>query len=64
MALHVTPVNDLREHVNHGTDCWCKPEIDTTDDGELLDRAAVAYALRQAADMVERGQPVRKENFN
>lgn len=36
MALHVTPVNDLREHVNHGTDCWCKPEIDTTDDGELL----------------------------
>lgn len=28
------------------------------------DRAAVAYALRQAADLVEQGQPVTKESFN
>lgn len=25
-AVHVYPVNDLREHVTDGTPCWCTPE--------------------------------------
>ena len=31
-ALHVVPINDLREHVA-SKDCWCKPtEDDQVDD--------------------------------
>jgi hypothetical protein len=25
--LHVTPINDLRDHIL-SADCWCKPEWD------------------------------------
>lgn len=25
---HIYPVNDLREHITTGTECWCNPEID------------------------------------
>lgn len=25
---HVYPVDDLKEHVLVGTNCWCRPEID------------------------------------
>ena len=28
---HVVPVNDLREHVTDGTECWCHPEYDDID---------------------------------
>lgn len=34
MTMHVVPINDLREHIEQGTDCWCKPEVD--DSGEEL----------------------------
>lgn len=27
-VIHVYPVNDLREHVTDGDDCWCQPTID------------------------------------
>ena len=30
-ALHVMPLNDLREHTED-TECWCDP----TDDGEIV----------------------------
>lgn len=26
--IHVTPNNDLREHVVEGLDCWCHPRED------------------------------------
>jgi nicotinamide mononucleotide adenylyltransferase len=26
-ALHIVPINDLREHIA-STDCWCKPTED------------------------------------
>lgn len=28
------------------------------------DRASIAWALRQAADLVERGLPIQRDNFN
>lgn len=30
-VIHVYPVNDLREHVTHGIECWCKPRVDEYD---------------------------------
>jgi hypothetical protein len=27
--LHVVPVNDLREHIEDGIKCWCKPHEET-----------------------------------
>lgn len=30
-AVHVVPLNDLREHVA-SKDCWCKPTEDAVDD--------------------------------
>jgi hypothetical protein len=49
-------------------------EITHDDDGELTvsvsgvgdseeDRKSVAWALREAAAITERGEPIRKENF-
>lgn len=29
---HVYPINDLREHVVEGPDCWCKPQWDEEHD--------------------------------
>lgn len=26
--IHVTPTNDLKEHIEEGTQCWCNPELD------------------------------------
>ena len=25
---HVVPVNDLREHITEGAECWCHPAVD------------------------------------
>lgn len=25
---HVYPIDDLKEHVLHGSKCWCKPKVD------------------------------------
>lgn len=25
---HVYPLNDLRDHITEGADCWCRPTID------------------------------------
>ena len=32
MILHVFPIDDLRDHVLVGCDCWCNPEYDEVDD--------------------------------
>jgi len=26
--IHVYPIDDLREHVVEGMECWCKPQLD------------------------------------
>ena len=25
--VHVTPINDRREHTDNGADCWCEPRV-------------------------------------
>ena len=27
-VVHVYPLNDLRDHIVEGRDCWCHPEYD------------------------------------
>jgi len=29
---HVYPLNDLRDHIVEGRDCWCHPEYDEEHD--------------------------------
>ena len=36
---HVYPLNDLREHVLEGVNCWCHPRIDD-EDGLVVHNAA------------------------
>ena len=34
--VHVIPVNDLREHVSDGEECWCRPEIEYVLGGSII----------------------------
>lgn len=34
--VHVIPVNDLREHVSDGEECWCRPEIECVLGGSII----------------------------
>ena len=34
--IHVYPLDDLREHDTDGDECWCCPDYDTADDGDLI----------------------------
>jgi len=34
MTLHITPTNDLREHIEESI-CWCEPEIEIVN-GEMI----------------------------
>ena len=31
-VVHVYPLNDLRDHIVEGRDCWCHPEYDEEHD--------------------------------
>lgn len=31
LMTHVVPINDLREHIRDGNQCWCDPEYDDID---------------------------------
>jgi len=31
-VVHVYPLNDLRDHIIEGRDCWCHPEYDEEHD--------------------------------
>lgn len=33
---HVVPTNDLRPHVEKGLRCWCQPDIQQHDNGNVL----------------------------
>ena len=46
--LHVTPVNDLREHEDTWT-CWCRPVEHFVAEGELEDVTAIIW-VHNAAD--------------
>ena len=36
---HVYPVNDLREHITEGPDCWCHPTPDEEEPNVLIHHA-------------------------
>lgn len=46
-CVHVVPINDLRDHVEHGLGCWCRPEV--------IDDVVVHAALDQR-ELVEHGE--------
>lgn len=33
---HMTPINDLKDHINKGTWCWCEPVIEDRIEGALV----------------------------
>ncbi len=33
---HVTPTNDLKEHITHGCWCHCRPEVRSDNEGDLV----------------------------
>lgn len=35
MILHITPVNDLKEHLDNST-CECLPEVQILEDGDIM----------------------------
>lgn len=35
---HVVPNDDMRKH-RHSIDCWCRPMIDTEDEGVMIHNA-------------------------
>jgi len=47
--IHVSPINDLREHETDGTMCWCGPYVEWTDP-ETGEAYAEALVLHHAAD--------------
>ena len=47
--IHVVPVNDLREHEERGTTCWCCPQV-YTEDGETV----VVHNSLDGRELVER----------
>lgn len=49
--------------IRHWADGDVDAEVRDVGDSEA-DRASVAHALRAAADLVERGTPVRQENYS
>lgn len=48
-AVHVTPVNDLREHVDSRA-CWCKPTVETFEGGGML----ITHHSMDGRELVER----------
>jgi hypothetical protein len=50
-VIHVYPLNDLREHVTNGDECWCNP---TPDDEEPLLLIHHAMDGREAFETGER----------
>jgi len=49
--------------ISHWADGEVEAEVEDVGDSPS-DRASVAHALREAADLVERGSPVRKEDYS
>jgi hypothetical protein len=35
-TVHVWPVEDMKEHILVGVNCWCEPRVEETDYGAKL----------------------------
>ena len=49
MTIHVTPINDLREHIE-SLDCWCEPHSEWIDEDTGLPYAAGPLVVHNALD--------------
>ncbi len=47
--IHVVPVNDLKEHEERGTTCWCYPQV-YEEDGETV----VVHNSLDGRELIER----------
>ena len=54
-AVHVTPVNDTRPHVESGDRCWCNPRIERSDPktGEVYEVPLVIHKAADGREMFE-----------
>jgi hypothetical protein len=52
--VHVYPLDDLREHVTSGPNCWCRPRIDEEENG--------AVVIHNSMDRREEYEEGRKPN--
>lgn len=51
-VIHVLPVNDLINHFESGTWCWCQPRIEIEENGiVVVHNSADKRELREIADM-------------
>ena len=55
MALHVLPLDDLREHEETAT-CWCQPRVETVDPetGEAYEQPLIVHNSLDARELIER----------
>ena len=56
MTYHVIPCGDLREHVEHGHDCWCKPALDYVENNGLLCGWIVIHNAADGREQYETGE--------
>ena len=49
-AVHVVPENDLRPHIETGTDCWCKPRVEKHPGHDVV----VVHNSMDGRELVER----------
>ena len=49
-AVHVVPINDLREHDESGLTCWCDPTVETFPTGGVL----VVHNSADGRELVEK----------
>jgi hypothetical protein len=52
---HIHPLNDEREHVLEGSDCWCEPRIFWNDEetGEILPDGIAVHKSFDCREVVE-----------
>lgn len=55
MTIHVYPIDDLREHVVDGGECWCHPYVDV---GDLDEEDIAIHNALDGREMRELGAPL------
>ena len=48
--IHVVPINDLKEHIQIGLECWCHPKMIIEDLGDLR---IIVHASADGRELIE-----------
>lgn len=62
MSWHVYPLNDEREHITTGTECWCDPKIEWIDLETNLpygDGPLVVHNAQDCREVVEEAERIK-----